>query len=65
MPRQEGVFVESLIELLIDRLKTVNTGELATRETSITITKLEEAQLWLDKRSADRANRNVQGTYSK
>lgn len=64
-PRQVGVFVESLIEAVVHRLKTVNTGELATRETSTAITKLEEAQMWLGKRSADRKLRGVEQTYQK
>lgn len=64
-PRQTGVFVESLIECIIDRLKTVNVGELASRETSVAITKLEEAIMWLEKRSNDRKIRNVEGTYQK
>lgn len=63
--RQEGVFVESLLETCVDRLKTVNQGELSTRETAIAITKIEEAVMWLEKRSKDREIRRVQGTYQK
>lgn len=63
--RQSGVFVESLIEVVKDRLTSVNVGELATRETSVAITKLEEALMWLEKRSADRKIRGVEQTYQK
>lgn len=64
-PRQEGLFVESLLEAIQHRLTTVNTGELATRETSVAITKIQEAIMWLEKRSNDRKIRNVEGTYQK
>jgi hypothetical protein len=63
--RQEGVFTESLIELARQYLTSVNVGELATRETSMAITKLDEALMWIDKRAKDRELRNVQGTYQK
>lgn len=63
--RQTGVFVESLLETIVHRLKTVNVGELASKETSVAITKVEEAILWLGKRSEDRRVRGVEGTYSK
>ncbi len=70
--RQEGVFVEDVLEVLIHRLKAVNIGTLSSRETSITITKLdeartklEEARMWLDERKKDRTNRGVLGTYEK
>lgn len=63
--RYEGVFVESLIQLCVERLTSVNKGDLATRETALAITKLEEALLWLGKRAEDRKIRDVQGTYKK
>lgn len=62
---QEGIFTESLIQLAKQYLESVNKGQLATRETSMAITKLDEALLWIDKRAQDRALRNVQGTYQK
>lgn len=64
-PRQEGVFVESLLEVVKHRLQTVNVGELFTRETAVAITKIEEAIMWLEKRSNDRKIRQVEGTYQK
>lgn len=63
--RQEGVFTESLIQLAKQHLEAVNVGELATRETSVAITKLDEALMWLNKRAEDRKLREVQGTYQK
>lgn len=64
-PRQSGVFVESLIETCRQRLTAVNVGDLASKETTEAITKLEEAIMWLEKRSNDRKIRGVEGTYKK
>lgn len=63
--RQEGVFTETLIQAAKQYLETVNKGEMATRETSMAITKLDEALMWINKRAEDRQNRGVQGTYQK
>ena len=63
--RQEGVFTETLIKTCKTYLETVNVGEMATRETSMVITKLDEALMWIAKRADDRALRGVQGTYQK
>src|ERR1017187_2958573 len=63
--RQEGVFTESLIQVAKQYLEAVNVGELATRETSMVITKLDEALMWIAKRTEDRKLRGVQGTYQK
>lgn len=64
-PRQPGVFSETLIMAVKTYLEKVNVGPLATRETAMTITKLDEALMWMDKRSNDRKRREVQGTYLK
>lgn len=61
--RQTGVFTESLLQVALEYLKANNVGEVASRETSIAITKIEEALLWLGKRAEDRKMRGVQGTY--
>lgn len=63
--RQEGVFTETLIQTAKQYLETVNTGQLATRETSMVITKLDEALMWINKRAEDRKLRGVQATYQK
>lgn len=63
--RQEGVLTVSLLQAIIEYSQNVNTGDLACRETSIAITKMEEALMWLQKRSQDRLKRNVQGSYQK
>ncbi len=63
--RQEGVFSETLLQTVKHYLETVNVGELASRETSTAITKIDEALMWLQKRADDRILREVQGTYQK
>lgn len=63
-PRQEGVFSETLITVVKTYLEKVNApGPLSTRETSMVITKLDEALMWIQKRADDRKRREVQGTY--
>jgi hypothetical protein len=62
--RQEGVFTETLIQAAKQYLESVNVGAMATRETSMVITKLDEALMWIDKRSNDRKIREVQNTYN-
>ncbi len=63
--RQEGVFTESLIQAAKQYLIEVNVGDLASREASMAITKLDEALMWINKRADDRKLRGVQGTYQK
>jgi hypothetical protein len=63
--RQEGLFTETIIQTAKEYLEAVNVGELASHETSIAITKLDEALMWLNKRAEDRKLRDVQGTYKK
>lgn len=56
-----GCFQENLIEICIDRLRCFQEGDFACRENAIALTKLEEALMWLNKRTADRINRGVEG----
>ena len=63
--RQEGVFTETLIQTAKEYLESVNVGPMASRETSMVITKLDEALMWINKRAEDRKLRGVQGTYQK
>ena len=57
-----GVMNEDLIAMVIDRLQAFQNGEYKNRENAIVITKLEEALLWLRKRTMDRERRGVEGT---
>lgn len=62
---QEGVITQDLIKSVINYLEEVNQGEMRTKETSVAIIKLEEAWMWLEKRTKDRQKRNVLNTYNK
>jgi hypothetical protein len=56
---------EDLIAMVITRLQHFNQTDFACRENSMAITKLEEALLWLRKRTIGRENRGVEGTHEK
>jgi hypothetical protein len=60
-----GVFNEDLIGIVIDRLEHFQNSDFSCRENAVAITKLEEALMWLRKRTLNRQKRNVLGTYSK
>lgn len=62
---QEGIITTDLLQGGLEYLQSVNVGELHTKETSMAITKIEEALMWLDKRHGDRKDRNVLNTYKK
>lgn len=57
-----GVQVEDLIQLGIDRLRFLNT-KMACRENSISLTHLETALLWLLKRTTERQKQGVEGKH--
>jgi hypothetical protein len=58
-----GVHQEDLIAICIHRLEHLNQDRFRCRENSIAITKLEEAMMWLRKRTLDREDRGVEGTH--
>lgn len=55
-------FAEELMPALIQHLRDLN-EVLPSRETSIAITKMEEAKMWLFERRAKREEQGVLGTY--
>lgn len=62
-----GAFVEGVIAAAIDRIEhyqTASEGRFKCRENALAITKLEEALLWLQKRTMDREARQVEGTHT-
>jgi hypothetical protein len=59
-----GVMNEDLIAMVIDRLESFQSSEFKCRENAIAITKLEDALMWLRKRTQDRERRNVEGTHN-
>jgi hypothetical protein len=60
---KNGIHNEDLIAIVIDRITSLNSGDFRCRENSCAITKLEEAMMWLNKRTQDRRNRGVEGTH--
>jgi hypothetical protein len=58
-----GCHNEDLIAIVIDRLQSFQKSQFVCRENAIAITKLEEALLWLGKRTSDRQSRGVEGTH--
>lgn len=59
-----GVCNEDLIVMVIRRLEGFQNSEFKCRENACAITKLEEALLWLRKRTMGRENRGVEGTHT-
>ena len=57
----DGTTNEEILEVLIDRMKYLQ-GKFPCRENAIVITKLQESLMWLEKRTADRKKRNVEGS---
>lgn len=60
----DGTTNEEVLEVLINRMNFLQ-SKFPCRENAIAITKLDEALLWLNKRTADRVKRNVEGKHSK
>ena len=60
-----GITPEALLEILIDRMMGFQSGPYACRENDKALTHLQEAQMWLQKRTLDRMKRGVEGTSNK
>ncbi len=60
----DGTTNEDVMRVLINRIQFLN-GKFPCRENSIAITKLEESLMWLEKRTADRKARGVEGKHAK
>ena len=58
----DGTTNEEVLTVLIDRLGVLN-AKFPCRENSIVMTHLETALLWLNKRTADRKARGVEGQH--
>ena len=58
-----GVANEDLLLMVATRLQMFQDSPYKCRENAIAITKLEEAVMWLRKRTMDREERNVEGTH--
>lgn len=56
-----GVQNEDLLAIVIHRLQGFQSGNFSCRENAIALTKCQEAMMWLEKRTADRKKRGVEG----
>lgn len=59
-----GITHEALLAILIDRLQSFQKGPYSGRENALALTKLEEAQHWLQHRTKARMDRGVEGTHT-
>ena len=60
-----GFTNEALLSIVLDRLQGFAKGPFSSRETSIAITKIEEALHWMHSRSLEREARGVLGKLEK
>jgi hypothetical protein len=56
----DGTTNEEVLRMLINRMQHLQ-KQFPCRENALVITKLEESLMWLEKRTADRVARNVEG----
>jgi len=59
-----GAFVETVISAVVARIEYYQASKFKCRENAIALTHLETALLWLNKRTADREDREVEGTHT-
>ena len=60
-----GLSQECLLAIVIDRLRSFQSGQYACRENALALTDCESALMWLQKRTRDRLARGVEGTNTK
>jgi len=60
-----GISNEALLAVVEDRLNGFQSGEFACRDNAIALTKIQEAMMWLHRRTRDRVVRGVEGTHEK
>ena len=60
-----GAFVETVIASAKQRIEFYQQSPFQCRENALAITKLEEALHWLQHRTRDREQRDVEGTHTK
>lgn len=58
-----GTTNEHLLAILIDRMRAFQSGPFTCRENALALTKLEEAVMWLNQRTANREAHGVEGTH--
>jgi len=60
-----GIPGEAHLAIEIDRLRCFQEGQYRCRENAIALTHLEEALMWLQRRTIARIKRGVEGTHEK
>lgn len=60
-----GVTQETLLTIVIDRLRSFQAGQFSCRENAIALTHCEDALMWLQRRTVARIKRGVEGTNQK
>ena len=60
-----GVTQEVLLAVVIDRLRSFQSGQFSCRENAIALTHCEDALMWLQRRTRARIARGVEGTNQK
>jgi hypothetical protein len=60
-----GITQEALLTVVIDRLRSLQAGPFSCRENAIALTHIEEALMWLQRRTVARIKRGVEGTNQK
>jgi len=60
-----GLTHETLLAIVIDRLRSFQEGPFKCRENEIALTHIEEALMWLQRRTVARIKRGVEGTNQK
>lgn len=60
-----GCFMEDLLNIVVDRLESFQRGEFACKEDALALIKIQEALHWLNHRTYDRIERDVEGKFVK
>jgi len=58
-----GISQEALLAIVEDRLLGFQSGPYACRDNAVALTKIQEAMMWLQKRTRERMARGVEGTH--
>lgn len=59
-----GISNEALLAIVEDRLVGFQSGQYACRDNAVALTKIQEAMMWLQKRTHERMARGVEGTHT-
>ena len=59
---ENGTTIEEMLRVSIERLNDLN-SKFPSRENALSVTKLQEALMWLNARTADRKARGVEGKH--